>query len=109
MPSNFETRAAHALSRGIAIHPLKARDKNPVLKEWPKKASRDAATIAEWGKQFPDGNYGAVADSEICILESDNFSELRELLGQALPATYVVAARPNRPHIYFRQTSASKA
>lgn len=107
--SNFLTRTALALSRGLAIHPLKARDKSPVLKGWPEKASRDPKQIAEWAEQFPDGNYGVVADDTFCILESDNFSELRELLGKSIPATYVVGARGNRPHIYFKQTPASKA
>jgi hypothetical protein len=50
-----------------------------------------------------------VANDEYCILESDDFGRFTSLLSNELPVTYTVQARPNRPHLYFRQTEASKA
>jgi hypothetical protein len=107
--NDFAAIAAKALRRGLAIHPLKPLDKRPMLSGWNTRATRDEAQIAEWSRLYPTANYGVVADDTFCILESDNFSELRELLRKPLPQTYTVGARANRPHIYFLQTPASKA
>lgn len=98
-----------ALDRGLSIHPVKPRGKEPCLKGWPQKATRDESTIAAWSIKYPDSNYGVVADDTFCILESDNLPALMEKLSRGLPFTYRVQARVNRPHIYFRQTPKSHA
>ena len=47
---------SNALNRGLTIHPLKPRSKEPRLKGWPQQASRDPEIVAQWAAEFPDGN-----------------------------------------------------
>jgi bifunctional DNA primase/polymerase-like protein/AAA domain-containing protein/primase-like protein len=46
--------------RGWRVHPLAARDKKPLLKEWQKQASTDLAQVLTWWTQWPDANVGLV-------------------------------------------------
>jgi len=98
-----------AINRGLSIHPVKPRSKEPLLNRWPEMASSDPQQIEAWQQQFPGCNFGVAASDDICILESDNVNALRDKLSRQLPATYVVQARPSRPHLYFRQTAESRA
>jgi hypothetical protein len=109
--ADFKSITQNALRRGLTIHPLKPRDKNPWLKGWPDAASRDPLVVADWATRFPTSNYGVVANDDFCILESDDLMHLQELLGWdvVIPTTYTVQARPGRPHFYFWQTEASRA
>jgi hypothetical protein len=107
--AEFGVVVKNALDRGLTVHPVKPRDKNPWLKGWPTQASRKPEVIAEWSKRFPNSNYGVVANEDYCILESDDYSALRERVSRTIPSTYRVGARENRPHIYFLQTERSRA
>jgi hypothetical protein len=107
--ANFKEIVVHALHRGLTIHPLKPRDKNPWLKGWPDAASKDLKVVLDWATRFPTSNYGVAANDEFCILESDDLDHLKEILGEDIPSTYTVQARPGRPHYYFKQTEASRA
>lgn len=107
--ADFKLIIRKALDRGLTIHPVKPRGKEPWLNGWPKAASRNPDVIQEWVTRFPTSNYGVVATDEFCILESDNLPALMERISRGMPFTYMVQARANRPHIYFRQTSKSKA
>ena len=98
-----------AINRGLSIHPVKPRGKEPLLNRWPALASSDPQQIEAWQEQFPGCNFGAAASYDICILESDDVDTLRDKLSRQLPETYTVQARANRPHIYFRQTAESRA
>ena len=95
--------------RGLSLHPVKAKGKEPLLTGWPKLASSSPQQISAWEEQFSSCNFGAVASDEICILESDDEGQLRERLSKQIPRTYTVQARPSRPHFYFRQTDATRA
>lgn len=106
--ADFKTIVRLALDRGLTIHPVKPRNKEPWLNNWPKKASQDPEVIQEWMSRFPTSNYGVAASEDFCILESDNLGELQSRLSKQLPTTYRVQARANRPHLYFRQTEASR-
>jgi hypothetical protein len=98
-----------AINRGLSIHPVKPRGKEPLLNRWPEMASSDPQQIEAWQEQFSGCNFGAAASDDICILESDDVNTLRDKLSRQLPTTYTVQARANRPHIYFRQTEESRA
>jgi Bifunctional DNA primase/polymerase, N-terminal len=98
-----------AINRGLSIHPVKSRGKEPLLNRWPEMATSDPRQIEAWQQQFPGCNYGVAASDDVCILESDDVDTLRDKLSRQLPQTYTVQARPNRPHIYFRQTAESRA
>lgn len=106
--AEFKDIIPRALDRGLTIHPVKPRGKEPWLNSWPKQASRDPKVISEWSTRFPHSNYGVAANDDFCILESDNVTELQARLGRPIPRTYTVQARANRPHYYFRQSEASK-
>src|SRR3989442_4947892 len=57
----FLAAALRYAARGWRVHPLVARQKNPLLKDWPEKATTDAATIFGWWRQWPTANVGLVA------------------------------------------------
>lgn len=107
--ADFKTIIRLALDRGLTIHPVKPRNKEPWLAGWPKQASRDPQVVQGWITRFPTSNYGVAASEDFCILESDNVGELQSRLSKQLPHTYTVQARPNRPHMYFKQTDKSRA
>lgn len=105
----FSEVTKKALDRGLTIHPVKPRGKEPWLTNWPKMASRDPEVVSAWAVRFPNSNYGVVANDEFCILESDDVDTLISRLSFELPSTYTTQARPGRPHIYLRQTPVSRA
>lgn len=103
-------------ARGFRVHPLREREKAPLLKDWPALATNDRAIIEAWAAKYPNANCGVVLDDNLCVLESDDFPQFFDRLyhGPAghqvpFPKTFTVQARANRPHIYFRQTAASRA
>lgn len=106
--ADFREVVENALSRGLTIHPVRPRSKEPWLTAWNKQASKEKEVVQEWCRRFPNSNYGVAATEEYCILESDDALTFKNRLSKALPSTYTVQARDNRPHYYFRQTEASK-
>ena len=106
--ADFHVVIHNALDRGLTIHPVRTRSKEPWLKAWNREASRSPEKIEEWCRRFPTSNYGVVADDNFLILESDDIHRLQDELGISIPSTYTVSARPGRPHFYFRQTEASR-
>lgn len=53
-----------AARRGWRVHPVKARSKIAVLKDWQYKATSDLAQIKAWSRQYRGCNWGAVAGPE---------------------------------------------
>ncbi len=96
-----------AVDRGLAIHPLKPRSKEPHLPDWPNKATNDPVIVSEWAFRFPTANYGVVANRDFCILDIDNPEMFRNELGVRLPATYTVKTSRGL-HLYFRHTERSR-
>ncbi len=95
--------------RGFSVHPLVPGGKNPLLKRWPERITKDPAIVAGWAARWPDANCAVAADVDTCILESDNRPGLESRLGYRIPECYTVQARENRPHFYFGQTDATRA
>jgi hypothetical protein len=50
--------ALYFASHGLRILPVRARSKEPRLKDWPNKATTDPEQITAWFTRWPDGNYG---------------------------------------------------
>jgi hypothetical protein len=96
-----------AIDRGLLIHPLKQRSKEPHLPDWPNKATNDPVIVSEWAFRFPTANYGVVANHTTCILDIDNPETFRNELGVKLPATYTVTTSRGL-HLYFRHTEKSR-
>ncbi len=53
-----------AARRGWRLHPVRPKDKLPILKEWQHRATSDLAQIEAWARQYPGCNWGAVAGPE---------------------------------------------
>jgi KaiC/GvpD/RAD55 family RecA-like ATPase len=92
-----------ALLTDFSMFPLEPRGKRPLVSDWTTR------TFDIEKYRDVTGNFAVKADENYCILESDDFERLKTMLKAPLSATYTVQARPNRPHLYFRQTSNSKA
>lgn len=104
--SHFLEIATRNAGRGFRVHPLRPKDKLPLLAGWPEQATTYPAAIEQWAAQYPDANCGVAVGPDLCVLESDDLARLKELLGRVqIPATYTVQARDNRPHFYFRPTA----
>ena len=102
----FVDIALRNAARGYRVHPLRPKDKLPILPGWPDQATNDQATIEQWAAQYPDANCGVAVGPDLCVLESDDLARLKELLGPVqVPVTYTVQARDNRPHFYFQPTA----
>jgi hypothetical protein len=107
--AGFHTVAICNIMRGFSVHPLVPGGKNPLLKGWPERVTKDRAIVAAWATRWPDANCAVAADVDTCILESDNRPELESRLGYQIPECFTVQARVNRPHFYFGQTDATRA
>jgi hypothetical protein len=97
-----------ATARSWYVLPVQARGKTPLIAAWPQKASRDAATVAGWVKQFAGCNWGVLTGrrSKLFVLDCDGEAGKRELLafariGLLLPATLTVCTGRGK-HFYFR-------
>jgi len=55
----------------IAIIPITAGGKAPLLKDWPNKATRSLDIIAGWLNKYPDCNLGAVPGERYVVVDID--------------------------------------
>lgn len=64
----------YAAHLGWRVHPLRARDKRPLLKRWPEKATTDPAIIRAWWNEWPNANIGVATGqvSGIFVLDIDS-------------------------------------
>lgn len=98
---------------GWRVHPLRPRDKRPLLPNWPTKATTDIATVESWWRQWPDANVGIAcgAGSGLWVLDVDVKQDGVESLAQledkhgALPFTATAATGAGGEHLYFRWPS----
>jgi hypothetical protein len=102
----------HALAlakRGLAVFPLKPRDKIPLTTHGCKDASCSPERIEEWWSKWPDANIGIAtgAPSSIFVLDIDgdegsvSLAALEQKFGTKLPETIDVTTGRGR-HRYFR-------
>jgi len=91
------------------IHPLKARDKVPIFKSWPEKATNDLAVISTWKDRFPDCNYGVATGeiSNIVVVDVDpknggaqTWSRIERKFGQVTTAECLTGG--GGKHLYFQ-------
>lgn len=112
---DFKERAELLAQRGIPVIPVPAGSKEAKLPEWQKKATTDAAQIAQWFATNSGFNTGAVAKAVVggfWFLDCD-IAGLKERIesetGQTMPRTLTVETSRNRRHYYFKQTAESAA
>src|SRR5262249_18343683 len=113
------TMLDHALAlaaKGFHVFPLKAGAKAPpLIKDFPKRATRDEKTIREWWAQWPKANIGIstsrFGEGEALIaVDVDNKNGKRgsetivthELAGRTLPATYEQHTPTGGRHLCYR-------
>lgn len=98
--------------RGLFVHPLVAREKRPILDDWPNACSTDEARITSWWEQWPESNVGIVTGekSGVTLLDFDtqetvddwlNFCEV--FLGGE-PETVTALTPGGGRHYYFAYT-----
>lgn len=106
---DFQAQAQSLALHGLYVHPLKPRDKAPMLKGWLGKATTDVSRIEQWGEDYPDANIGIVpgAASGVMIMDCDlrhganaSLEQLKRQYGE-LPLTWSVVT-PNGWHFYFK-------
>ncbi|PYV72427.1 MAG: hypothetical protein DMG96_26165 [Acidobacteria bacterium] len=80
---NFLDRALPLIARNFSIIPLGANSKAPqkgIVAKQRSTGKKDFQQIESWAQRFPDANVGLVADERFCILESDDYARLAELI-----------------------------
>lgn len=108
----FLGAALQYAARKWRVHPLKPRDKVPLLKDWPEKATPDPATIFEWWTRWPDANVGLVPGAHgagLAVVDVDprnggiaTLERLRDAFpDKRLPATQRVLTGSGGYHLYF--------
>jgi Bifunctional DNA primase/polymerase, N-terminal/AAA domain/Primase C terminal 1 (PriCT-1) len=97
-----------AASRGWRLHPMRARGKAPLVKEWPHAATTDIAQLEEWASRFPACNWGVATgpESGVFVLDVDGNPGKASLAayqrqGWELPET-LTAITGRGKHLYFR-------
>ncbi|HET8883032.1 MAG TPA: bifunctional DNA primase/polymerase [Solimonas sp.] len=115
----------HALAlaaRGFHVFPLIEGAKLPLIEDFPNRATRDPATLAQWwnadmGETFTlpynvgiyTGRYGDDPDVSLCVIDVDNKNDKRgsdtilrmELEGFDFPATYTQDTPTGGHHIVY--------
>lgn len=64
---NYDSMYSYAIeyaNYGIAVFPLKEKDKTPLIKHWNTEASTDAAKIKAWWQKWPNANIGIVTGKQ---------------------------------------------
>jgi hypothetical protein len=112
----FAERAALVTKYGIPVMPVKPRDKKTVLNDWPQRATTDPVQIAEWDKENPDYNCGAVGrPREFLIFDADRFISLSEQIERETKHhldsidTLMVQSSEGKMHLYFKHDARSEA
>ena len=101
--ATFTDRALAAVHRGFSVIPCQPRDKGPL--RGAKSRVNTEEGVRAFAAQVPaDANYGICSDENFTVLETDNLARIIEQLGQPLPPTFYVSARPNRGYWVFKQT-----
>lgn len=97
-----------AAQSGLCVHPLKRRDKRPLLDKWGDAATTDITKIAEWSAMFPDCNWGAVTGTKsgIVVIDVDashgGLESWTELTHGKVLKTPTCLTGGGGLHIYFR-------
>jgi hypothetical protein len=111
----FAARAAIVAGYGVPVMPVKPRSKEPVLNDWQNRATTDPVQIAEWNKQNPAYNCGAVGRTGgFWILDIDDptlFDRIEKETGHNLEAldTLVVSSSGSKRHFYFKHDDRSES
>jgi len=106
--NKFLEAALRYAKLGFRVIPLKERGKEPLIDDWPNKATWDEALIREWWAKWPKANIGIATGryraGYFCVLDYDprNDPENRERWKEdPLPFTPMVETGGGGAHFYF--------
>lgn len=97
-----------ALEHGWRIFPCAPRDKNPLLTDWPRRASSNADMISRWAEKYRACNWGLACgpESGVFVLDVDGErgeNSLRSLVEQHGTWEKTLTASTARgTHFYFQ-------
>jgi DNA polymerase-1 len=110
--TNFLKYALWYAQLGFRVIPLKERSKEPLIADWPNKATTDEATIREWWDTWPKANIGIATgryrDGYFCVLDFDPRNGggwYGEAGPETLPPTWVVQTGGGGRHYYYKAPS----
>jgi hypothetical protein len=96
---------------GWAVHPLRPRDKRPLLRDWPHKATTDGRVIQEWWARWPEANIGvACGPSGLFVIDLDvkgdvhgeeSWTRLKEQHGLGDLVTPATRTPSGGQHLFF--------
>ena len=109
-PKNSHLAEALKLGRlGFRVIPLKPGTKEPLIDDWPNKATWDEAQIREWWTKWPNANIGIATgryrDGYFIVLDFDprNGGDWWDEVGEdILPPTWVVHTGGGGRHFYYK-------
>jgi hypothetical protein len=97
--------------RGWAVHPIRPRDKRPLLAGWPHQATADPKTIQAWWARWPQANIGlACGPSGLTVVDLDvkggaggpaSWDRLLADLGMRHPPTPASRTPSGGRHLFF--------
>lgn len=104
--NGHEGRMSTSQSRSFAwrraawrLYPVKLRDMQPLVEDWPHQATNEEERLGFWLKRFPDCNWGMVTgpESGTFVLDMGGDKGLKALgdlqrRGRVLPATLITRA-----------------
>ncbi|HEV7680006.1 MAG TPA: DUF3987 domain-containing protein [Candidatus Dormibacteraeota bacterium] len=102
----FEAAALALAAEGFRVIPLQARDKRPLLDNWPDRATTHVEQIGLWWRTWPEANVGIATGNGLVVIDldaggQDTLKVLEAELGE-LPSTRSVTTGSSGLHLYFR-------
>lgn len=94
-PTNLAAAALQLAQQGYRVFPLQPRGKKPLIKQWQKVATTNAAQVQQWWQQHPTANIGIATGklSGLYVLDRDGSAgstSYKKLRCQALESTLQV-------------------
>lgn len=97
-------------SQGVAVFPVKPKDKTPLIGAWQKKATCDETQIRDWWTQYPNANIGGHPGANQVVLDVDGPDHndrddapngFESLDGRELPETFKCYTGSGGEHHWF--------
>jgi Bifunctional DNA primase/polymerase, N-terminal/AAA domain len=79
--------------------------KHPLIKDWPNRATVDAATVSEWWRKNPNANVAVKTGDKVTVLDFDGqegSDTLKLLAERGLPETVKVRSGSGGTHLWYK-------